>query len=233
MGEYIPQAPINDKAKQHNKELPGMGGVFNYVNLHVYHYAGNNPVRYVDPNGRDIILDDPTTRDAVLADITLVAGAGFYFDSNNNLQLDDSIDPGNTYSSEMRDAFKSLIDGEYKDQKVYLLYSKEAESHEPGGTGINFNLGFTMYGDSGGKTFRIGVPHPLFKNDNGQSAAILIHEWLGHLMPTLKRERNVNAVQRTMPIIRNLKLSISDFGSLNLKWAPGVPHDGAIGPVKQ
>jgi hypothetical protein len=29
-----------------------MGGVFNYVNLHVYHYAGNNPVKYVDPTGR-------------------------------------------------------------------------------------------------------------------------------------------------------------------------------------
>lgn len=28
-----------------------MGGVFNTVNLHVYHYAGNNPIKYVDPNG--------------------------------------------------------------------------------------------------------------------------------------------------------------------------------------
>jgi hypothetical protein len=25
--------------------------VFNYVNLHLYHYAGNNPVKYVDPDG--------------------------------------------------------------------------------------------------------------------------------------------------------------------------------------
>jgi len=29
-----------------------MGGVFNYVNLHVYHYAGNNPVKLKDPDGR-------------------------------------------------------------------------------------------------------------------------------------------------------------------------------------
>jgi RHS repeat-associated protein len=53
MGEYVPEAPVDDKARKRNGNLPGMGGVFNYVNLHVYHYAGNNPVKYVDPDGRE------------------------------------------------------------------------------------------------------------------------------------------------------------------------------------
>jgi RHS repeat-associated protein len=52
MGEYIPRAPIDDEARKYNENLPGMGGVFNYVNLHVYHYAGNNPVKLVDPDGK-------------------------------------------------------------------------------------------------------------------------------------------------------------------------------------
>jgi hypothetical protein len=34
-----------------------MGGVFNLVNLHLYHYAGNNPVKYVDPDGLKIAWD--------------------------------------------------------------------------------------------------------------------------------------------------------------------------------
>lgn len=53
-----------NKICKHNENLPGMGGVFNAINLHVYHYAGYsqrsfelyNPVKYVDPDGRDIIL---------------------------------------------------------------------------------------------------------------------------------------------------------------------------------
>jgi hypothetical protein len=53
VGDYIPSAPVNDEARKRNGNLPGQGGVFNYVNLHVYHYAGNNPVKYIDPNGRE------------------------------------------------------------------------------------------------------------------------------------------------------------------------------------
>jgi RHS repeat-associated protein len=55
MGEYVPSAPINDDARKRNGNLPGQGGVFNYVNLHVYHYAGNNPVKLKDPDGNVII----------------------------------------------------------------------------------------------------------------------------------------------------------------------------------
>ena len=56
LAEYVPVAPTDDEARKHNESLPGMGGVFNVVNLHVYHYAGNNPVKYTDPYGRDNYL---------------------------------------------------------------------------------------------------------------------------------------------------------------------------------
>lgn len=54
LSDYIPMAPVNDEAKKHNQNLPGMGGIYNTVNFHLYHYAGNNPVKYTDPDGNTL-----------------------------------------------------------------------------------------------------------------------------------------------------------------------------------
>ncbi|HYH05030.1 MAG TPA: toxin TcdB middle/N-terminal domain-containing protein [Bacillota bacterium] len=46
--EYFPDKPGDT-------DLPGLGGVYNPVNLNMYHYAGNNPVKYVDPDGQFLL----------------------------------------------------------------------------------------------------------------------------------------------------------------------------------
>ena len=36
------------------------------TNCHLYHYAGNNPVRYTDPDGETIRATDPNDRKSLL-----------------------------------------------------------------------------------------------------------------------------------------------------------------------
>jgi hypothetical protein len=35
-----------------------MGGIYNVINMHLYHYAGNNPVKYTDPDGKIFVYDE-------------------------------------------------------------------------------------------------------------------------------------------------------------------------------
>jgi len=42
--------------------FPGMGGAFNAMNLNLWHYGGNNPIKFLDPDGRYIIINDVSGR---------------------------------------------------------------------------------------------------------------------------------------------------------------------------
>ena len=55
LGEYVPGT-----GKANAKDaggLPGMGGIYNHINGNLYHYGGNNPVKYSDPDGRIIQVE--------------------------------------------------------------------------------------------------------------------------------------------------------------------------------
>jgi len=79
LGDYIPVAPVSDDARKHNQNLAGMGGVFNLINLAVYHYAANNPVKYTDPDGKE------NTFPAFLTG--LVNAAGDFVKANTKIEV--------------------------------------------------------------------------------------------------------------------------------------------------
>ena len=76
----------------------GEGGIYNTVNLSVYHYGGNNPVKYVDPDGRElynssITLDEYNDSSFLKQQYTWKQVQG-YFEQNPNGYLyrcDDEI----------------------------------------------------------------------------------------------------------------------------------------------
>ncbi len=53
--DYLPVPPVDDEARRYNSQLPGQGGVLNPVNINVYCYGANNPVKYVDPDGEEVL----------------------------------------------------------------------------------------------------------------------------------------------------------------------------------
>jgi hypothetical protein len=78
-GKYFPKS--NDYDTEHDfywylqqdgsKKLPGIGGVFNAVNMDVYHYAGQNPVRFIDQKGEDVF--------GTLFEVSLTGALGFRY----------------------------------------------------------------------------------------------------------------------------------------------------------
>jgi RHS repeat-associated protein len=58
LGKYLPTGSKNNYGN-----LAGFGGVFNPVNINLYTYTHNNPVKFVDPDGNDVYLVIWSTHD--------------------------------------------------------------------------------------------------------------------------------------------------------------------------
>ncbi|MBR5934515.1 MAG: RHS repeat-associated core domain-containing protein, partial [Treponema sp.] len=55
MSRWISADPAMNTGEYFDKTDSGMGGIYNHVNFNLYHYAGNNPIKYTDPDGRETV----------------------------------------------------------------------------------------------------------------------------------------------------------------------------------
>ena len=121
LGEYIPMAPVDDEAKKHNRNLPGMGGIYNTVNMHLYHYAGNNPIKYVDPDGR-VIAELAMTR--LIIEVgkaeTQIIGAIYDFISQYKKMKDENVIGNDHYNHAMANS-RATLRGKYGKMTAQIL----------------------------------------------------------------------------------------------------------------
>ena len=75
MGGSIYRKRVDDEARKHNEKLPA-NGVFETGNLPLYNYAGNNPVKYTDPDGRQSVIPIPYPIPWILPKIIPIAIPG-------------------------------------------------------------------------------------------------------------------------------------------------------------
>jgi hypothetical protein len=187
LGDYIPQAPVNDQARKQNGNLPGMGGVFNTVNLHTYHYAGNNPVKYVDPDGRDIETGTATEQTKILEAINHYSSSQYQFNDNGKLQKTSKINKNGSES------YSEWIDIAINDHRTTIRinwYDKKSDA--PGGvnesvtqqplhkraSGNVINL-YLIGDDDSGMIMEDG------SQTNATMARKMVHELAGHAIPML------------------------------------------------
>ncbi|MDR1389958.1 MAG: hypothetical protein LBJ31_08280 [Treponema sp.] len=142
MGEYIPGAPINDEARERNRNLPGMGGVFNYVNLHAYHYAGNNPVKYTDPDGeRDISVAEAAFIKEILGDtgVKAIRKAKIYRSPLERAGSTRALYYGQIFLKSIYFA-SPLSSYEGREELLHEAFHQVQEMIEPGGIAFGMSL---------------------------------------------------------------------------------------------
>ena len=173
LGEYIPQAPTSEEARKHNQNLPGLGGIFNTVNFNLYHYAANNPVKYVDPDGRQ--TDNSTeekvtwTADEILfmtgmqitflnSGMTMMTGTATVIFSNGKESFEKEFEVISTYSEGIFCTIGESVSYTHYTKEFPANATKQdvIDSYEGifQTESISFSLG-SLFSAGGGKTYSV------------------------------------------------------------------------------
>jgi uncharacterized protein RhaS with RHS repeats len=173
-----------------------------YFNISPYTYVADNPLLYIDPNGKEIIVANKADQGAVLKMINSKALGTFAFNKSGQLYLAKSGGDATKYSSYYQKQLVSAINDKEKINvsigQTYQSNGVTKDVDKDAGGGVTMNTTYT----SGKKEANVtvsGNENTNLKDVNGNAltdkpADILAHELVGHAIPFITKSDTGNAV---------------------------------------
>ena len=200
------------------------------TNGNLYHYGGNNPVKYIDPDGEDIIVDgDSDNRSTILNLINSLSETQYKYTENNELEIDNTK-INEKGSSIYSNAINNLINNGQTRIQIGNTYRNENDEQVPLplATDGKPQAGYT-YGSTEAKIMHINItgegasvfPTGQWFASVATPAEVLMHELAGHAEPRIMGHRG-NAVYIENSIRH--ELYIKSNGYVPLQRMPDHTH---------